>query len=362
MLPGQCRWAGASVAEMALRRSTMAVVTVVGLLLAALALPAGAATTIVRPGGGMWTVGPDGVVTPEPGTPWFGDARDLDLWEPIVGMAPTQSGNGYWLAARDSGVFSYGDAPFHGNLITELIARDDLPPGTLDGGNILDYLDGAIVDIASDGDGYYLLGEDGGVFTFGRLPFLGSGAGLLDTAAVAIRIVDGGYVITAADGSEWACTGTCVQATPPGVPVLTTSGVGPLTLGMSVGDALATGVLTERQDDWCTAEIDGSTTDFGYTVRGAGIDGSAVFGDGATITELSLRGSGTFAGSGLLIGVSTVDDVVAYAMGEGFDVMVGLFDVDDAAFVSDGGRSVFSALFTDRVLTALAVPGHTVCD
>ena len=32
------------------------------------------------------------------------------LNQPVVGMAPTPSGEGYWLVAADGGVFSFGDA------------------------------------------------------------------------------------------------------------------------------------------------------------------------------------------------------------------------------------------------------------
>ena len=34
---------------------------------------------------------------------------------PIVAMMPTLTGRGYWLIASDGGVFSYGDAEFHGS-------------------------------------------------------------------------------------------------------------------------------------------------------------------------------------------------------------------------------------------------------
>jgi len=30
-------------------------------------------------------------------------------------MAATPTGGGYWLVAADGGIFSYGDAPFHGS-------------------------------------------------------------------------------------------------------------------------------------------------------------------------------------------------------------------------------------------------------
>ena len=33
----------------------------------------------------------------------------------IVGMAAAPDGNGYWLVARDGGVFAFGAAPFLGS-------------------------------------------------------------------------------------------------------------------------------------------------------------------------------------------------------------------------------------------------------
>ena len=39
----------------------------------------------------------------------------LRLAQPIVGMAATPDGQGYWLVASDGGIFSYGDAKFYGS-------------------------------------------------------------------------------------------------------------------------------------------------------------------------------------------------------------------------------------------------------
>jgi hypothetical protein len=35
----------------------------------------------------------------------------------MAGVAPTTTGQGYWLVARDGGVFSFGDAPFLGSMV-----------------------------------------------------------------------------------------------------------------------------------------------------------------------------------------------------------------------------------------------------
>ena len=84
------------------------------------------------------------------------------LNKPIVGMAPTPDGGGYWLVASDGGVFSYGDATFYGST-----------------GNLV--LNKPIVGMAStpDGGGYWLVASDGGVFTFGDARFYGSTGNLV---------------------------------------------------------------------------------------------------------------------------------------------------------------------------------------
>jgi hypothetical protein len=38
------------------------------------------------------------------------------LNRPIVGMASTADGGGYWLVASDGGIFSFGDAAFDGSM------------------------------------------------------------------------------------------------------------------------------------------------------------------------------------------------------------------------------------------------------
>ncbi len=39
----------------------------------------------------------------------------MPLNKPIVGMAATPDGKGYWLVASDGGIFTYGDAGFYGS-------------------------------------------------------------------------------------------------------------------------------------------------------------------------------------------------------------------------------------------------------
>ena len=46
---------------------------------------------------------------------FHGSSGSIHLNKPIVGMAPTPDGHGYWLVASDGGIFSYGDAVFDGS-------------------------------------------------------------------------------------------------------------------------------------------------------------------------------------------------------------------------------------------------------
>jgi len=46
---------------------------------------------------------------------FYGSTGSLTLNKPIVGMAATPDGGGYWLVAADGGIFPGGTAPFHGS-------------------------------------------------------------------------------------------------------------------------------------------------------------------------------------------------------------------------------------------------------
>jgi len=82
-------------------------------------------------------------------------SAEVVVRHPLVAMAATSSGNGYWLVGADGGVFAFGDAPFHGSM----------------GGKSLQ---APAVAIGSHSDtGYWLLGLDGGVFAFGSSDYLG---------------------------------------------------------------------------------------------------------------------------------------------------------------------------------------------
>ncbi|HEX4127065.1 MAG TPA: hypothetical protein VHX67_05755, partial [Acidimicrobiales bacterium] len=140
------------------------------------------------PTGGYWTVSPAGAVTTHGVAPALGSPAlsNLHLTQPIVGMAATPSGKGYWLVASDGGIFSYGDAQFYGST------------GAI-------HLNKPIVGMAatSDGGGYWLVASDGGIFNYGDAPFYGStGAIRLNMPIVGMSPTpDGnGYFLVAFDG------------------------------------------------------------------------------------------------------------------------------------------------------------------
>jgi hypothetical protein len=90
----------------------------------------------------------------------LGSPAAIHLNDPIVGMAPTPDGRGYWLVATDGGVFAYGDAAFEGS------------PSQL-------HLAHSVVGMLAtpDGTGYWLIASDGGVFSYGDAQYLGSTTG-----------------------------------------------------------------------------------------------------------------------------------------------------------------------------------------
>jgi hypothetical protein len=75
-------------------------------------------------------------------------------------VAPTESGTGYWLLARDGGIFTFGDAAYHGSLPGGGLCSSGSPATRL---------------VASaTGGGYWIATADGAVTPFGDAADLGS--------------------------------------------------------------------------------------------------------------------------------------------------------------------------------------------
>jgi hypothetical protein len=85
----------------------------------------------------------------------------------VVATAATPTGGGYWLVASDGGVFSFGDARFHGSTGDLALVGDIV----------------SIVPTATGG-GYWLIAVDGGVFAFGDARYEGSRAGQVQSPVV----------------------------------------------------------------------------------------------------------------------------------------------------------------------------------
>jgi hypothetical protein len=65
-------------------------------------------------GKGYWLAAYDGGVFSFGDALFEGSAGNLSLAAPVFAMAPTPSGHGYWLIGGDGGIFAYGDAGFYG--------------------------------------------------------------------------------------------------------------------------------------------------------------------------------------------------------------------------------------------------------
>ena len=140
--------------------------------------------------GGYWLVARDGGVFSFGDAAFYGSTGNLTLNMPVVGMAATPDAKGYWFVASDGGVFSYGDAAFFGST----------------GGM---HLNQPIVGMAAtpDGRGYWLVARDGGIFSYGDARFYGStGAIHLNQPIVGMAATpDGhGYWLVAADGGVFS--------------------------------------------------------------------------------------------------------------------------------------------------------------
>ena len=139
---------------------------------------------------GYWLIGSDGGIFSYGDAAFYGSTGALHLNAPIVDMASTPDGKGYWLVARDGGIFTYGDAAFYGST------------GALT-------LNAPVVGMATthDGRGYWLVASDGGIFSYGDAAFAGSTGGLpLNAPIVGMAAVPtfGGYWLVGADGGVFS--------------------------------------------------------------------------------------------------------------------------------------------------------------
>jgi SpoIID/LytB domain protein len=140
--------------------------------------------------GGYWVNASDGGVFSFGNAQFHGSTGGMRLNAPVVGMASTHDAGGYWEVATDGGVFSFGDAQFHGS--TGSIRLNKPMVG---------------MAVTPDGGGYWLVASDGGIFAYGDAGFFGStGSMVLNKPVIGMVPTrdGGGYWLIASDGGVFA--------------------------------------------------------------------------------------------------------------------------------------------------------------
>ena len=140
-------------------------------------------------------------VNPSTGEPDFVDGHDRVLNRPVVTVAATQDALGYYEAASDGGIFTFGDAAFYGSTGGRVLNQPIVgmaPHQTL-----------SLFEAGTGGvDGYYEVASDGGVFAFGPgATFYGStGSERLNAPIVGMALTNDerGYWLVASDGGIFA--------------------------------------------------------------------------------------------------------------------------------------------------------------
>ena len=142
------------------------------------------------PWNGYWLAASDGGIFSYGTAQFDGSAGGLPLVRPMVGAARTDDGQGYWTVASDGGVFSYGDARFYGStggipLVRPMVGMSPNRSGA----------------------GYWTVASDGGVFSFGGTRFYGSTGGVRlvqPMVGMASTPSGRGYWLVASDGGVFS--------------------------------------------------------------------------------------------------------------------------------------------------------------
>jgi hypothetical protein len=80
----------------------------------------------------------------------------MHLNQPVVAMVATADGHGYLLVGRDGGVFTFGDAPFLGSLPARGVSDTVVA-----------------AQPTADAAGYLMVGVRGAAYSFGDAPWYG---------------------------------------------------------------------------------------------------------------------------------------------------------------------------------------------
>jgi hypothetical protein len=150
------------------------------------------------------------------GLPYLGDAADAanGTIDSLLSGTGQQAGSGYWLVGSDGGIFTFGSARFYGSTGSLALQRPVV----------------GMTPTATRG-GYWLVASDGGIFSFGNAGFYGSipGIGLAPAGSSSPRKLnapivgmvpsaDGkGYFMVAADGGVFAFGDAKFEGSCPGI-------------------------------------------------------------------------------------------------------------------------------------------------
>jgi ligand-binding sensor domain-containing protein len=85
---------------------------------------------------------------------FYGSMGATRLNAPVMSLVPDADNVGYWLVARDGGIFAF-NAAFRGSMGATPLNKP-------------------VTGMVRNGNGYLMVGEDGGIFNFSDQPFAGS--------------------------------------------------------------------------------------------------------------------------------------------------------------------------------------------
>ncbi len=188
---------------------------------------------------GYWLVGSDGGIFTFGDAVFHGSTGSLVLQRPIVGISTLNSNQGatpYWMVASDGGIFAFGTG-FYGS-----IPGLGLNPA---GSGLPHSLNAPIVGMvrSTTGNGYFLVGSDGGVFAFGDAQFAGSCPGIGGCAGTAVAVMPdasgGGYWVVTSTGNVYAFgdAGYYGGPGPQGTPITSAVATEPTGAGYYILDA-----------------------------------------------------------------------------------------------------------------------------
>jgi uncharacterized repeat protein (TIGR01451 family) len=261
-------------------------------------------------GTGYWEVASDGGIFTFGDAQFYGSMSGKPINKPVVGVASTPSGGGYWEAASDGGVFTFGETNFFGSM----------------GGKKLNK---PVVGVWSTGkgDGYWEVASDGGIFNFGGAPYLGSMAGTRLNQPVV-----GGALVPVPPTSSLTLTktttssgyGAAGQTVPFSYLVTNTGGTTLTNVAVSdIGNSVScpSGTLAKGASETCTgtytvtqADVDAGSITSSATVAGTTPSGTSVSSPQSLVTLLanSATSSMTLTNSSTTPSFGAAGDPIGY--------------------------------------------------